>query len=279
MSNLAVINQNQEVQKSNPMSLTPTLASTQVSQAREIEEVKLRYMMAAQFPRNLLSVSQNISFECRDYDLAEAAEYSFKRGVAIVTGPSIKLMEAIAKHYGNIDTGIRVLERRTGSSTIEVYALDIQSNTRKAMTFDVKHSRDTKQGQKQLTDERDIYEMEANMASRRLRRCIEGIIPKAIVNDAIKVCRETLDGGSKETRAMKLTKLLMAFSSYGISQENIEKSLGKKMDEFLPEDIATCRGFYTAIKDGQQSVEEIFPELKNDFPKSEELKANETDKG
>jgi hypothetical protein len=60
-------------------------------------------------------------------------------------------------------------EQRDGESAVLAYAWDLQTNTRQAKTFTVAHVRDTKQGRKDLTDARDVYEVVANSAARRLR--------------------------------------------------------------------------------------------------------------
>lgn len=258
---------------------SPSLAMTQVAQSRELQEVHLRFVMANQFPRNLNLVRQNIAEECKDKELAEAAEYVFPRGGATVKGASIKLMEAIAKYYGNIESGVRVLERRVGSSTIEVYALDLQTNTRQSIVFDVSHVRGKKSGQEKLTDERDIYEMEANFASRRKRKCLEALIPKSLVDEAIKLCHETTKNDNSKTHAKRLEQLLKTFEKFGVDKGSIEKFLEKTTEEFTPDDFQTMLGVYTAIKDGQQTVGEVFPNLQADFPDSKGLTPDEPNEG
>src|SRR5690606_13682459 len=117
--------------------------------------------------------------------LAQQAIYAYPRGPQTVTGPSIRLAEAMAQAWGNLDCGIREISQADGVSVAEAYAIDLETNIRISKTFHVRHVRDTKQGKKRLTDSRDIYELVANQGARRLRACILGILPGDVVDAAV----------------------------------------------------------------------------------------------
>lgn len=262
----------------------PTLSMTQVAQSREMQEKMLQFQIAQMNPRNIEVVRANVLEECRDLELAEAAEYSFPRGGTTVNGPSIRLIEALAKYWGNIDFGVVEVERGAGFSVMRAYAIDLQTNTRQTRDFTVKHIRDTKKGSVNLTDERDIYEIGANAGARRLRKCLEGLMPKALIDTAILACRErVLDAqkGSPKSHDQRISDLLKTFEKFGVTKEMIEKLREKPTDEFTPEDFQKMLGVYNAIKDKQQSVGEVFPELapKEDFPESKGLGLNDPDEG
>lgn len=77
----------------------------------------------------------------------------------------------------NVVISISGDKQSPGKSIVEAYAWDLETNTRRTTHFEVFHIRDTKQGPKILTEERDIYETIANQASRRMRGCILQLIP------------------------------------------------------------------------------------------------------
>ena len=77
------------------------------------------------------------------------------------------------------------------------YAWDLETNTRQTKVFSVPHIRSTKKGNTVSEDPRDIYELVANQAARRVRACILGIMPGDVIDSAIAQCEQTLIGDTK----------------------------------------------------------------------------------
>lgn len=152
-------------------------SQTEMMVNRQAQEVQAAMVIAKRFPRNEVDSFNRILRSCQRKSLAETATYEYPRGGAKVTGPSIRLAEAMAQNWGNIDFGITELEQSNGESQVMAYAWDLETNTRQTKIFTVPHIRGTKKGNIPLTDPRDIYEMVANQGARRLRACILGIIP------------------------------------------------------------------------------------------------------
>lgn len=175
----------------------------------------------------------------------------------MVTGPSIRLAEALAQAWGNVDCGIREVSQESGVSVAEAYAIDLETNTRISKTFHVPHSRDTKQGKKRLTDSRDIYELVANQGSRRLRACILGVIPGDVIDAAVSQCAKTLES-SDVPIVDQIRKLALAFDELGVKPEHLEKRLGHKIDSIIPQEIVTLRSIYKSIKDGMADRSQFF---------------------
>ena len=118
--------------------------------------------------------------------------YEYPRGGTKVTGPSIRLAEAMAQNWGNLDYGLIELDQKAGESQVMAYAWDLETNTRQTIVFSVPHIRATKKGNVPLTDPRDIYEMVANQGARRMRSCILRVIPGDVVESAVAQCNKTL---------------------------------------------------------------------------------------
>ena len=151
---------------------------------RAVAEVQAAIMLAKQFPRSKVEAADRILTECTRASLAESAIYSFPRGGQEVTGASIRLAEVLAMNWGNFTFGWKETARRAegghGVSEIMAYAWDYETNVRAMREFTVKHWRDTKSGGYAIKDERDIYELCANQAARRMRACILNIIPGSL---------------------------------------------------------------------------------------------------
>lgn len=242
----------QEVTKRENMSTT-----TDVEGQRAIAEVQAAVVMAKRFPRDQKRAYDKIMLACQRTSLAESAMYSYARGGTDITGPSIRLAEAIAQCWENLDYGIRELDQRNGESTVEAYAWDIESNTRQRKIFQVAHKRHTKKGSYDLTDPRDIYETVANNGARRLRACILGLIPGDIVDAAVAQCEATLTAKA-DTSPEAIKKLVEAFKAFGVTKEQIEKRIQRTLDAITPAQVVGMRKIYNSLKDGMSSIADWF---------------------
>jgi len=232
-------------------------ALTDIATGREVAEVQSSMIIAKKFPRNQTEAIDRIMIACQRPGLAEGALYSYARGGTDITGPSIRLAEAMAQNWGNITFGIRELEQRTGESTVEAFAWDMETNTRQVKAFQVPHKRHTRKGSYKLEDPRDIYEMVANQGARRLRACILGIIPSDVVEMAQKQCEETLRAKADCTpEAIK--KMLEAFEKYGVTKEMIEKRIQRKLESITPAQKMSLGKIYNSLKDNMSGIADWF---------------------
>ena len=228
---------------------------------RQAQEVQAAVVMAKRFPRDWVDVESKLIMSCKRPKLAEIAVYEYPRGGTKVTGPSIRLAEAAAQAMGNIDFGWTEIQRLEDESICTAYAWDIENNIRRATTFSVPHYRDTRQGKKRLIDDRDIYEMCANQASRRMRGCILQVVPGDLVDLAISECEKTLKAnlGTVQEQAAKWGKLFQ--KEYNVQPESIMKYLGSRPETWTQNDIFRLRKLYNALKDNMTTIEEAFPEM------------------
>ena len=224
---------------------------------REASEVQAMVFMAKQFPRNQIHAMDRILNACTRQSLAETAVYTYPRGGQIVEGASIRLAETLAQNWGNIDFGIRELSQANGESTVEAYAWDLETNTRKVVTFTVPHKRVSKRVTQVLTDPRDIYELVANQGSRRLRACILQIIPADVTEAALNQCSLTLNE-NVDLSTEKIKKMLEAFEKYGVTNEMIQNRYQIRLDSIRPAQFLELRKIYNSIKDGVSKAEDWF---------------------
>lgn len=227
---------------------------------REIAEVQASMTIAKRFPRNQAQAIDRIMIACQRPTLAESALYSYARGGTEITGPSIRLAEAIAQQWGNLDFGIRELEQRNGESTVEAYAWDLETNTRQKKIFQVRHKRYTKKGIYDLTDPRDIYELVANNAARRLRACILGIIPGDVVEAAQNQCEQTLKAKA-DISPEAISKMVKAFEGFQVSKEQIEARIQRKLESITAAQVVALRKIYNSMKDGMSKAGDWFEEV------------------
>ncbi len=240
------------------ISAAPSQApSTLREQTSALAEVKISMTLARQFPRNRRAAMENIINACARPSLAEDAIYSFARGGTSIEGPSIRLMEAIAQEWGNISFGLRELARDKDGSHAMAFAWDLETNTRREMTFYVPHKRHTRRGSYRLEDPRDIYEMFANLGQRRVRSCLQAVIPGDVVETARIACNETLKAGD-HTSPESVAKLVDAFAGIGVKREQIEKRIQRRIDAILPAQIINLRKVFMSIRDGMSTPADWF---------------------
>lgn len=229
-----------------------------VEQERAIQEVQAALVIAKRFPRDPIASMDKILQACTRETLADSALYSYSRGGTEVTGPSIRLAEAMAQNWGNIQFGIRELEQRNNASVVEAFAWDIETNVRQVKTFTVPHVRDTKKGKKVLTEARDIYEMVANQGSRRLRACILGVIPGDVTEAAVRQC-ELTQSSTVDVSTENIKKLLNTFlSEFRVTQAQIEKRIQRRIESIRPAQFLQLRKIYQSLRDGMSGPEDWF---------------------
>jgi len=241
------------------LSKAPNLASVEIAASRSAQEVQAAMIIAKKFPRDVIEAEQRIVESCKRPRLAEQAQYSYPRGGTQVMGPSIRLAEAMAQAWGNLDFGIIELEQRQGESTIMAFAWDLETNARQQKVFTVKHQRKARGQINTLDDPRDIYEMVANQGARRLRACILGIIPGDIQDAALEQCNKTLTGQSDVPLKQRLKAMCEAFSSeFGVSTKMLKSFLGHNLEATTENDLIRLRGIYKSLQDGMSRVDQWF---------------------
>lgn len=239
-----------------------------VESQRAQAEVQAKLIIAAKRPRDEPRAIQRIENACQRRELAECSEYAYSRGGTEIVGASIHLVRAVASYWGNIDYGFRVLSSDTKRSSVKAYAWDLENNVYREIVFDVAHVRSTKHGTKALTDDRDIYELVANMASRRIRRCLEDVIPADVISTARAACQQTLEANFT-IDAANIKKLLDAFDGYGVTRAQIVKRIGRELESMQPAQMISLRKIYQSIKDGMSTVENWFEVEQAEAPPEE----------
>lgn len=236
---------------------TGTSAAAHTDQQRAIAEVQAALFIARSNPRDPRQAMDRILNACTRPTLAESALYSYSKGGTDVSGPSIRLAEAMAQSWGNMQFGIRELEQSDSESTVQAYAWDVETNTRREITFQVPHIRYTRQGSKKLEDPRDVYEMVANQGARRLRACILAVIPGDVAESAVKQCEVTLRT-SADTSPEAMKKMLDAFEPFGVTKEMIEKRIQRRIDAIQPAQVVSLKKIYASLRDGMSGPADWF---------------------
>ncbi len=229
-----------------------------IEASRAIAEAQGKLVIAKRFPRDEVAAYAKAMEACQRPSMAEKAFYSFPRGGQTVEGPTIRFAEELARCWGNIDYGIKELSQDDGKSEMQAYAWDLETNAQSVQNFTNPHQREQGKKMVTLTSQRDIYENNANMATRRLRSRILAILPAWFVEDAITECKRTLSGRNDTPLIDRVKKMVVQFAKLGVTQEQIERRLKRKVDTMTADDFTEYVGIYNAIKGGESKIAEWF---------------------
>ena len=232
-----------------------------------VAETLASIYIAKQFPRNLVEVTQRMKESCSRPKLAQVATYAYTRATTTITGPSIRLAEVLVGAWGNMEAGWKVIARRfdpragVDVSECVAFAWDKETNIKREIAFSVPHVRDLQGGKKApLKSERDIYELCANMASRRVRACILQVIPGWLVEEAMERIEKTLKDGDGRPLSDRVRDMLAVYADLGVSKERIEAWLGHPTEQIVIGELVKLGKQYNALRDGVANVQDIFPE-------------------
>jgi hypothetical protein len=250
------------------MPAAPRLSQgTAIEQSRAVAEVQAAAIMARQFPRDEQRAIRAMQEACARTAMAKVAFYEYRRGGERVTGPTVKLLQELARIWGNVALGITELsiDHQVGESEMLAYAWDLESNTRVAQIVIVQHVRDkTVDGQKvsvALEDRRDVYEANTSNAARRLREAIRRVLPSWFVDEAEDRCRHTLENpGDGLTLAQRVAQVLRGLENgFGVERRRAEARVGKPASEWTAWDVAQLTITAESIKRGELDVADAFP--------------------
>lgn len=229
-----------------------------IEASRAIAEAQGKLVIAKRFPRDEVAAYAKAMEACQRPTMAEKAFYSFPRAGQTVEGPTIRFAEELARCWGNIDYGIKELSQDDGKSEMQAYAWDLETNAQSVQNFTNPHQREVRGKMVTLNSQRDIYENNANMATRRLRSRILAILPAWFVEDAIAECKKTLAGQNDLPLIDRVKKMIVAFAKLGVTQDQIEKRLRRKLETMSADDLVEYIGIYNAIKGGESKAAEWF---------------------
>lgn len=256
MNDVATINPFEGASRDSPT------AGARALQTREAAELQTKYLMAERFPRDERHAFDGVVNAFSRPGLAERAAYEYAKGGTAISGPSIHAAQAIAQQWGNIEFGFIEVERGVDAdgvtfSTVRSFAIDLEHRTQRPIQFIVRHWRDTKSGGYRLKDERDIYELTANMAQRRTRACILSVLPQDVIDAAMAQAELTLKTKA-DTSPGAMAKMVEAFAPFGVTKDHIEALIQRRLDAITPAQVVRLKRIYASLRDDMSTPGEWF---------------------
>ncbi|MBX8825279.1 hypothetical protein [Ochrobactrum sp. SFR4] len=233
--------------------------SSNTSMAVQLQKAEIDQLVstARAYPRSLKRVQGNIlSMATLDEESAEECIYALPRGGKPIRGPSIRFAEILKQSYGNCRAAARVIhvDKQEGYIEAEGVFHDLESNS--ASTSRVRRRITDKAGR---VFKDDMIIVTGNAAcSIAMRNAILAGVPKPLWRKAYDMVQATITGDIT-TLSENREKAFKALAAFGVKPEQVFQSLGIEGEEDITVDhIATLRGMYSALKNGEATVEEMF---------------------
>lgn len=220
-------------------------------------EVEMQLEAAHRYPRSVKKfLADATTLATLDVETAEACIYSYKRGGKNITGPSIRCAEIVISCWGNSHVGARVVAIEDKDIVAQGGAWDLEKNVK--CTMETRRRITGKDGSR-FSD--DMIAITGNAAaSIALRNAIFKIVPLAYVNRVYDAARKVAVGNASSLSDRR-AKVLTGLAKMGATIDRVLAAMGKpSVDDIGSDDVATLIGLGTALKDGSQKLDDVFPD-------------------
>lgn len=235
----------------------PMLAETGMVSTIVRAELDSQIATARQYPRSLKTAIDNImSLATLDEQTAAENMYALPRAGKPIRGATVRFAEIIAQQWGNCRVEARVIaiDRTNKVITAEGTFHDLETNS--AMRSVVQRRISDKRG-RLFNDDMIVVTGNAACSIARRNAIIAGV-PKAVWRKAYEASERVMAGDVK-TLATRREGAIKAFATYGVKPEQVFAALDVKgLDDIKVEHIPILLGMFTALKDGETTVEEMF---------------------
>lgn len=242
--------------------ISETQAGALSAVARAEAEIKAAIVVAKRFPRDEQAAHLKIMKSCDRVSFAEEAMYAFPRGAETVEGPSVSMARELARCWGNIRFGLRIVTEDDERLHITGYSYDAETNTLVEMEDKFAKLIFRKRSGWVKPDERDLRELMNRRGAICVRNAILQLIPRDIVEDAVARCKETMvkaaKGQMKQDPKAVIRTMVEKFDGLSVTIAMLEKKLGHAIDITTAEEIAELRGIWKSISDGNTKRNEHF---------------------
>lgn len=257
----------QEMQGAMGMTNVPVAAAPSGMSAMNAQATALIYTLfekAVRQPRDINARLAAIRAYGKIPEVAEDSQYSFRRGRTVVADANIRIAEIVAANWQNMHYGISELARANGMSYCEAFALDMENGSFYAMKYIVPHRRDKNDDSGEasnvdLKSDRDIYEMIANMGSRRLREAIFRVVPQFVKHAIMNECQATKERVAQQTPLKdRIIKMVDSWKSIGVTKAMLAQWLKGPVDELLEQQYQELAVIWRTIKNNEGRVDDYF---------------------
>lgn len=233
--------------------VTPDASNLSVLVRAEIDSA---IATARQYPRQIRTAINNIEqLATMDEATAEGCIYALNRSGKAIRGPSIRLAEIIAQQWGNCRVDARVIQVDRVNKMIVAEATfhDLETNSATKATI----QRRISNARGQIYSD-DMIVITGNAACSIARRnAILAGVPKGVWSRGLEAAEQIVRGSAK-TLTERRDAAVKAFAHFGMTPEQVFQVMGVKgIEEIGLDELVTLRGTFSALKNGETTVEEV----------------------
>ncbi len=226
-------------------------------------EIDVQIGTAKRFPRSMEAFKKRgIMLATIDEETAESCLYRRPVGKengreVFAEGMSVRMAEIVASSYGNMRVYAMLLEQTERQVKARGVAIDLETNF--ASSSEIIESTVTRDGHP-FSERMRIVIAKSALAKAR-RDATFQVIPKSVAKPIERAVRQLLVGDAKSLDARRKAAVGW-ISKLGIITARVYAALGVKGEADLGADeLETLTGIKTAIKDGEITIDEAFPEM------------------
>jgi hypothetical protein len=223
-------------------------------------EIDIQITTAKRFPRSIEAFRQQaLSMATLDAATAASCFYKLKRKgkdgeTVYIEGPSVRLAEIVASAWHNLRFGARIIAEDNRFVTAQGMAFDLENNV--CNVIEVARRITDKNGRRYSDDMVGVTKNAACAIA--LRNAIFKTVPFTYAKQVYEQAKKTAVGDVK-TLGERRQQMVEAFGKISVTTEQILDYCEKKaMADIGLADIEDLLGVFSAIKDGDTSVEEVF---------------------
>lgn len=233
----------------------------------ERASIDMQIATAHQFPRSLAKFKEN-ALALVTLDEETAASCLYRRPVGkdrngqetYAEGMSIRMAEIVAGCYGNLRVGTRTLESTPRYVVVQGVAHDLETNY--LSTAECKEATVKRDGKPY--DERMRVVIEKAAAAKARRDAIFNVVPRASAK-FLEVAAKNLLFGNASSITKWRTRIAAWVKTLGIDAQRVWNALSiEGADDLKQSEIETLIGIQNALKSGDTTLDEAFPEIEKD---------------
>lgn len=251
------------------------VGSTALAAAAEAE-VKARYIMARQSPRNDDTARILLLRSCARPGFAEVAIYSRPQGGKKIEGLSIRFAEEARRQWGNMHTSAEVIYEDDEKRIVAVSSTDLEANITERVTVvcpKTMERKNLKAGEVPIRSRVNssgelVYILPADDGALRTqqkaeeakarRQTILALIPADILDECKAQIRKTQRSNDAADPAAAKKRLLDSFAELGVLPDQIaERYLAHPIDQTTPDEMIELRAVYVTLREGAATWAEI----------------------
>lgn len=240
---------------------TPDILPPGAIEVLQRAEIDTQIATAKRYPRSLAQF-KNSALEMVSMDEETAESCIYRRPVGggkTAEGMSVRMAEIVSACYGNVRFGAMLIEQSERQVKARGFCHDVQNNV--AASVEVVEATIKRDGSPY--DERMRAVIAKAALSKATRDAIFKVIPRALCKPLEEMARKVAIGDADSFNDRR-EKVMQWLTKIGVDGPRAFAALAiKGIDDMTAEHLVTLTGFKTAIKDGEITVEEAFPVIKD----------------